>query len=313
MNVLYILISIIILVIIIIACHYFLYYKQNNHIDNYIDDYIDLNEKIIIEKFDFNNYVLPKIIWLYWDDHSNIPLCVQQIVKNHKDTMKGWQINLLFDSTLPNYIPYIDLPIFTNLKAVHIADWIRLYLLEKYGGYWCDASLIINDKKACNQLRDESIKKKSLFTGFYNGDFCKKNKFCHVENSFMLAPKNSPVIKAWRKEFERAIDMGFENYKQLLKKNKKLKLYNIYCKNNDIYLTAFACFYNISEYFDQEIKDHFILYDTRNTIFKMQRECNWNTKCIHRKLNNKNAKKHPYIKLIAANRKGLDLSRYYMS
>jgi len=296
----YILISIIILVIIILICHYFLYYTD------------DVNKKIIIEKFDFNDYLLPKIIWVYWHDGDKIPSCVQDIIKYNTAVVKEWKINFLFDSTLQEYIPNKDMPSFAKIKPTQKSDWIRLYLLEKYGGCWCDASVIINDKHAFDALRNDSIEKKSLFTGFYNGTFCTKNKFCHVETSFILAPKNSSVIKAWRKEFENAINMGFYRYKRMIKKNKKLNLKNIYSNYYDVYLTVFACFYRLSEYFNQEIKDHFILYNADDSIFKLQKECKWDNKCIHQKLKNKDAKKIPYIKLINQNRMGLDLSNYYL-
>jgi len=297
----YILISIIILVIIILICHYFLYYKHNNYV----------NKKITIEKFDFDDYLLPKIIWVYWHDDNNIPLCVQQIIKNNTAVVKEWKINFLSKTTLSKYISNKEMPSFKGLTHTQISDWTRLYLLEKYGGCWCDASLIINDKTAFYKLRDDSIEKKSLFTGFYFSRYCEGNKFSYVENSFMLAPKNSSIIKAWRKEFENAINMGFYNYRAMLKKNKKLKLKNIYRNYYDVYLTAFACFYNISENFSQTIKDHFILYKAEDTIFKLQEECKWNTACIHKKLKNKEVKQMPYIKLIKPNRKNLDLKNVF--
>lgn len=302
-NVYYVLILISTLVIIIIILHYFLKKYEIN----------ENNEKIIIENFDFDNYVLPKIIWIYWHDPNNIPLCVQQMLTNHTSTIKEWEIIFLSDKSLYKYIPLDDTPSFEDIKIVQQkADWIRLYLLEKYGGCWCDASVIINDESELCKLRDESLAKKSLFTGFYHGKFCKTNKFKHVEVSFMIAPKNSSVIKAWRKEFEKAINMGLHEYRRLLKKNKNLKLRNIYRHCFDIYFTVYACFYNVSEYFNQEIKDHFILYDARDTIYKFLTECLWLNTRAHRRLNNdKNVKKIPFIKLINANRKNLDLTKYY--
>jgi hypothetical protein len=299
----YILIAVIALVIIIISVHYFL---QKND-DNIYNEY-----PIIIKKFDFNNYYLPKIIWSYWNDKNNIPICVQNILKNNTSVIKEWKINFLTDSTLSEYIPDKDLPSFKEVKVTQRSDWIRLYLLEKYGGCWLDASVIINDEKAFYKLRDDSIEKQSLFTGFYFGKYVTNNKFCHVESSFIMAPKDSSVIKTWRKEFEKAISMGFYKYKKIVKKNKNLKLKNIYRWPRDIYLTVYACFYNMSEYFDQSIRDHFILYDAGTTIFKLREDCKSNKKCIHNKLNNKEVKKHPYIKLVNSDRKGLTLNNYHL-
>jgi len=298
----YILIAVVILVVIVIIIHYFL---QNNNT-------IYHEYPITFQKFDFDNYYLPKIIWMYWNDTNNIPICVKNIVKNNTSVLKEWKINFLTDATLSQYIPDKDIPSFKKVKVIQRSDWIRLYLLDTYGGCWLDASVIINDEKAFYKLRDDSIKKQSLFTGFYFGKYVTNNKFCHIESSFIMAPKDSSVIKTWRKEFEKAISMGFHNYKKIVKKNKNLKLKNIYRWHRDVYLTIYACFYNMSEYFDESIRDHFILYDAGTTIFKLQEECKWNKECLHKKLKSKEIKKNPYIKLINGDRKGLTLDNYHL-
>jgi hypothetical protein len=306
----YILISIIVLIIIIITYYFFECIFIN---DTNCSKSIHNNKSIIIEKFDFDNYNLPKIIWAYWNDKNTIPICIQNILKNNTSVIKEWKINFLTDEALSEYIPNEDLPSFKDVKVVQKSDWIRLYLLEKYGGCWLDAGIIINDEKAFYKLRDDSIKKQSLFTGFYFGKYVKDNKFCHVENSFIMVPKGSSIIKAWRKEFEKAINMGFYNYKKSVKKNKKLKLRNIYRHIGDVYMTAYACFYNISEYFNKSIKEHIILYDARDSMFKLQEQCGWyNNVCIHKKLNNKKAKNIPYIKLTNSHRKRLTLNNYHL-
>jgi len=297
----YILIAVIVLVIIIIAIHYFL--QKNN--TNIYNEY-----PITFQKFDFDNYYLPKIIWIYWG--NNIPICIKNILNNNISVLKEWKINFLTDLTLYKYIPDKDLPPFQKISIQHKSDWIRLYLLEKYGGCWCDAGIIINDENAIHKLRDESINKQSLYTGFYlDGRVMDNNLFSYVENWFIMAPENSSIIKAWRKEYENAIQMGFYKYKKLIKKNKNLNLKKIYCSKYHIYLTAFACFYNISEYFDPEMKKHILLNKAEDTMYKLHTECNWNHNCIHNRLNtDKSVKTIPYIKLNRGNRENFNLDNY---
>ena len=294
------LITIIVLVIIIIIAYYFL---QKNDMDNSI-------KPIIIEKFDFNNYYLPKIIWVYWGD--NTPICIKNILKNNTSIIKEWEINFLTDATLSKYIPDKDLPVlFKKINIIQKADWIRLYLLEKYGGFWVDAGIIINNEDAINKLRDESIKKQSIYTGFYlDARLIDNNLYSYVECWCIMVPKNSPIINAWRKEFEKAINMKFYKYKKIVQK--KLNLKYIFGGKYDIYLTLHACFYNISQYFDSEIKKHIILYKAEDTMFKLHTECNWDDKCIQHRLNtDKTVKTIPYIKLVGQNRKDFNLEHYY--
>jgi mannosyltransferase OCH1-like enzyme len=298
----YIIAIVIILVIVIsaIICYHFLHKQE---------------PAIIFEKFDFNNYTLPKIIWVYWHNEKEMPLCISNIRKNNTQVIKSWEIILLTDNTLSDYIPTKKMPSFDGLCTAQKADWIRLYLLEKYGGCWCDAGIILNDELAIDKLRDESITKQSLFTGFYYEKFIAKNNiFSYVENWFIIAPKNSSIIKTWRQEFERAMNMGFMKYKRsVLKKNKKLNLKKIFPHRRDTYLTMHGCFYYISEQFNQSIKNHILLYRAEDSMFKLQEECNWENKCMHNKLDNdKSVKTIPYIKLVGGNRNGLDLSNYHM-
>jgi len=293
----YILIVIIVLVIIIMMVHFFLQKNKSN--------------QIIIEKFDFNNYYLPKIIWVYWND-NNIPTCIQNILKNNTSIIKEWKINFFTDETLSEYIPNKDLPSFENISIKQKSDWIRLYLLEKYGGCWLDAGIIINNEIAMDKLRDKSISKKSLFTGFYlDKSIIGNDLYSYVEAWFIMAPKNSSIIKTWRKEFEKAIYMSFFKYKKMIKKNKKLNLKNIYSDKYDVYLAVYACFYNISQYFDSEMKKHIILYKAEDTMYKIHKECNWDHKCIQNRLDtDKTVKTIPYIKLNGGNRENFNLNNY---
>jgi hypothetical protein len=292
------LIAIIVLVIIIIIAYYFL---QKNDMANSI-------KPIIINWFDFDNYCLPKIIWVYWG--YNTPICIKNILKNNTSIIKKWKINFLTDATLSKYIPDKNLPVlFKEINVIQKSDWIRLYLLEKYGGCWLDAGIIINTEDAINKLRDESIKKQSIYTGFYlDGRIIDNNLYSYVEAWFIMAPKNSSIIKAWRKEFEKAIHMKFYKYKKLVQKNKNLNLKNIYYDKYDTYLTIYACFYNISQYFDSEIKKHIILYKAEDTMYKIHTECNWDNKCIQNRL--KTVKTIPYIKLNSQNRKDFNFEYY---
>jgi hypothetical protein len=163
-------------------------------------------------------------------------------------------------------------------------------------------------------MRDESIDQKSLYTGFYfKTRMVDNNIFSYVENWFMMAPKFSTIIKLWLQEFEKAISMGFTNYRKKISTNKSLNLEEIFNQKNkrDTYLTQHACFYNISESFSDELLNSMILYLAEDSMFKLQHRCNWDRECIHKRLDSDPyVTKIPFIKLVTDDRKGFDLNNY---
>jgi hypothetical protein len=89
-----------------------------------------------------------KIIWSYWHD-SVIPALVWISVSSWKKNNPGYTINFLSEDTVSIFLT--DNEIFTlkeNLKQtdtpiVHYSDLVRLKILQKYGGFWVDATLVL--------------------------------------------------------------------------------------------------------------------------------------------------------------------------
>lgn len=304
-------ISIIIVAIIILIVVLSSYYGVKNNKNTFIDK-INLKNGIINNE---QNYFIPKIVWVYWNNKNKIPICIQNTLKNNLKILKEWKLIFLDDNTIEQYIPISDMPSFKGLLPAQKADWIRLYLIYTYGGCWCDAAIIINNESTLTQLRELSIKKKSLFTGFYfKSRIVDNNIFSFIECWFILAPKNSILINMWRLEFEKAIKIGLLQYKRKLIASKKLNLKQMYnYKNKDTYLTVQTCLYKISSSLPKYILNHILLYKAENSMFKIQDKCKWNRKCIHNNLNyNSNVKQIPFIKLVTNDRKNFNLEKYHL-
>ena len=258
-------------------------------------------------------YILPKILWKYWDAEP-LPKLIEQIHQNNIENLKGWKIHLITKSTLHKWIPPEKYPIhFERLRVQHQADWIRLYLLKKYGGCWFDASIIVNDGSELDRLHQESIEKRSQWTGFsFKSKNDGKNIPLGLENWFIMAPLHSKIIDLWLDEFESAIDMGFINYKRKLV-NARVNLTKVYgAHDRNVYFTHQACL----QYVFQRLADPSIpvlIKKSEDSMFKIQTECRWNAKCIQDGLFNPQSKQIPYIKLIRFDRKVLDeLPHFYM-
>ena len=88
------------------------------------------------------------VIWSFWEGQPPdlVLRCFESIRVNN--TTRPFII--VSKATLPKFLDKTDFPLFHgrhgNLedftKVQYLADWVRLSLLEKYGGIWLDASVI---------------------------------------------------------------------------------------------------------------------------------------------------------------------------
>ena len=95
-----------------------------------------------IESFNNNK----PIIWMFWETLPGkkkpgyIDLCYESVVHNCSNC---FQIVYLNEKNIKNYIPNIDKFNISHLKIQHKADIYRYLLLEKYGGLWIDADVMV--------------------------------------------------------------------------------------------------------------------------------------------------------------------------
>jgi len=245
----------------------------------------------------FQSYNLPKKVWSYWNEEKFPPL-IEKIIRNNKKTLVGWDFTTLHDKNIHDYIPKEDFPQkYDTLAPAHKSDWIRLYLLKKYGGLWLDASLIINDGGAIDTLYRESCEKKSQYTGFYKhtdkkGDTGKIPKW--IENWFILAPLDSPIINSWFIEFTRAIDIGFDNYKIKMDEEK----IDISWGSGATYHTAYFALQKVVQ---ENPNESMIIKDSLESMYKINYECKWNADCTLQGIIDDDGR-IPYIKIMSSDR-----------
>jgi hypothetical protein len=260
-----------------------------------------------------NSYDLPKIVWSYWDSDT-LPEQINLIYQNNKKKLDGWgwDYKLVNNSNKKEFIGNDDDDISTKkLSPQHYADWLRLYLLKKYGGVWMDISIILNEN--LDRLHNKSIKLNSELTGFDSPIYTDNTiDLPIIENYFIMAPKNSNTILLWYEEYIKAIKKGFKKYKMEQIWN-GVNYQNIFGKTNDgeVYLTQHGC---LQVVFQKRLtslpKMH--LEESNKSIYKIHYECSWDKKCLQEKINDKSySKKIPYIKLRGIDRDGLDLTNYF--
>lgn len=256
-----------------------------------------INKKIIKEeKFTNNEYILPKIIYGYYDNPN-------EIINAHIETWKRntspeWDIIFLNKQNISQYVDDDFINKYKNLPAFRFSDFLRLYLLNKTGGVWIDASTIILNNKFLDNYYDDMHKNKYDATLYeLKGRTIEKDK-PYLENWFIMAPKNSNFIKDLYGEFAIANDMNFLKYKKTVLIPSKINLDNtIHYNDENTYLMQHAIIhylfhkYNLKKY-NLNIKDAY------NSMFKIHNKVEWdNTKIINYIIENDNWDDYYAIKL----------------
>ena len=154
-----------------------------------------------------------KTIYILWlQGFNNAPEIVRKCVKSWIYYNKDWKVVLLTEKNLNKYInlnSHIENILSnTEINKCHLADIIRVILLNKYGGVWADATTFCN-KPLNTWLPEHSTQ------GFFV--FEKPGKDRLISNWFIYSEKNNYVIKKWCEETI--------NY---YKKNKKAHTYFIH-------------------------------------------------------------------------------------
>lgn len=245
-------------------------------------------------------YDLPKIIWTHWDT-PDINDKLKRILQKRREVLSDWDVRFVTTKDVLADVPPQDLPKnFHKQKKQHQSDWMRMYLLEKYGGVWMDIGIIVNE--SITPLYKECAKQKADLCVFFIDAKTVDPYYPIVENWFIMAPRGSPLIKLWKAEYEKALDMGFLPYKKELMANNVIGLKNLFKKDDDVYLTQHACIQNILQ--NKFPKDAKIIYKrAEDTMFKVQTDCKWKRPCMKDVFNDKTiTSKIPYLKLRGGDR-----------
>ena len=251
-----------------------------------------------------NSYTIPKIVWSHWgsDNFESMPLSIKQIVndRNKKLESKNWRIVMLNNNNVKDYIDKNEYPPKYNTLTIQAqSDWLRLKLLQKYGGLWIDAGIIINDIDAFEKMYLDCITKQSELTGFYLKDrISNDDPTTYIESWYIMAPLESNIINLWLEQFEKAIDIGFDTYLN--------KVISTGYQNNGI--LEFGTYLMIHLCLQMALKEmnnmpNVLLYNSEDTMFKLHVDCKWVNECVKNNLKyNKEVKKIPYIKLRGVDR-----------
>jgi len=167
------------------------YFSSIEYYNNYNYNYNNNNNN--------NNNLKKPIIWNYWETPIGkqkpgyIDLCYQSVLHNCSNC---FNIILLDEKNIKNYIPEISKYKLEKLSIPQKVDFYRYLLLEKYGGLWIDADILVL-KCLCSYYKNLD---KYDYVGFgcgFDKKTCKNsmNGYSRPLNWMMASKPNTDFIK----------------------------------------------------------------------------------------------------------------------
>lgn len=225
-----------------------------------------------------NNYVLPKTIYGYWDNLDNNPLVKSHLKTWERNIPKDWKIIILNKNNVKNYVDDNFIKKYGNLDAIRFADFLRVYLLIKNGGVWIDASTIITNGKFLDQYYKEMIDNRFDVCLYELKMRTIDPRIPYLENWFIMAPKNSKLLKDLFYEFDKSFMMDFKEYKKNVLIPSGVNLTKTLGNNqDDTYLMQHAI---INYLMHKGNKYSINIKDAAESMFKIHMDKNWNHKLV---------------------------------
>lgn len=147
---------------------------------------------------------VPKIIWAFWE--GTMSPFVARCLQAFREKNPGYLVVLMNKNNVRKYIA-VDLATYPlmNDSIKRFADAVRLHMLAAYGGFWLDASIIM--QQPLDIFADKMTKAKAEFFAYtiYSAQDTPGGytSATIVENWFLGCTKGSAFMQAWRDEFMR--------------------------------------------------------------------------------------------------------------
>lgn len=192
-------------VILILVCAYlFWWYWQQTRPLRLPEQQVRVLGHALPEDVAARTSVIPKLIWTYWHSKEQ-PVVVQRCLENWQQLNPDYQINMLHADNLQEFLSEVPVGL-TRLNVAKQTDWIRLALLQKYGGIWLDASIILT--QSLDWVEQIRRQKQAEFVGYYLTLYTTNPEVPVLDSWFLAAPAQSHFIADWLELFSREAIIG---------------------------------------------------------------------------------------------------------
>lgn len=145
---------------------------------------------------------IPKIIWLYWNEEKINSITAELCISLIKSLHPTFKVQLLSRINIFDFLP--DFPIDVTEKAPNfVSDLVRLMLIEKYGGIYLDATVLLSKPIEWALTLQQQDHSEAVL--YYTDENTVDQEFPMIESWFIVAQPNSRFIRAWREEYQNSI------------------------------------------------------------------------------------------------------------
>ena len=139
---------------------------------------------------------IPKIIWTYWNTEQPEPF-IKLCIDSWRWHNPEFEIRVVTPSTLCKYVNIDVKAISWNDSPARESDIVRLCIMERYGGVWSDASILLFGPYGFkHRMANEE------FLGFYLGGFTTTDaRYPVLESWFFASVQRGRFVTAWCKTF----------------------------------------------------------------------------------------------------------------
>lgn len=138
--------------------------------------------------------MIDRNVFIYWTG-KDYPLIriFRILMQKHQYSGKGYKLHYINDSNLSEYLNFIP-ENFDNLIPAHKADFIRIFVLNRFGGIWLDSdNLIMNNLDYYFEILEQ-----------YRGFFLKQKE---ISISFFGSVKDNPYLIEWITRSKKKIEI----------------------------------------------------------------------------------------------------------
>lgn len=237
----------------------------------------------------------PRVIWSYWDDEKTIQEDVEEMLNISKISLVNFTFIFLTQKNLSDFLNVSSFPKnFRTIAPNHKGEYVRICLLENFGGFWSDSSTYITSGKEMEHVFSAAIKSHVELFGFGN----KK----HVSINFIGCCKHSKFMKRFKTRLDEILSYNVTKYcnesfcKEPDEKDKDGKLCQHYCFDQVYYRFLRG---------NPSLLRNILNLPVAESHDRLAIECQWEASCVKsRLLNDPTVRTYPFIKLVRHFRTG---------
>lgn len=150
---------------------------------------------------------IPRVVWMLWfQGWDRAPYVCQKCKKSFELWNPGWEVRALDEKTLPDALgdyckqftflckannPLAPLGM-SWIPPAAAADVLRIFLLQRYGGVWADATIL------CRRPLDDWIDEAAAPADGFFAFAPEKGQEIPIMSSFLASKASHPLVEAWQ-------------------------------------------------------------------------------------------------------------------